>query len=261
MNIAKVLTIAGSDCSGGAGIQADLKTIACHKAYGMSAITSLTAQNTCGVFGVKDCSPDFLKLQIDCVFGDIFPDAVKVGMVSNEKLIAVIAESFQHYKARNIVIDPVMISTSGCTLLNPLAINAMVTQLLPLADIITPNIHEAEALCNHKISNKQDMVKCGIAISKSINPCVLIKGGHLSDCCDDLLIYQEKEYWFVAPKLQNNNTHGTGCTLSSAIACNLAHGMSLPMAVEKAKKYVHGAIQSQLDLGKGNGPLNHTYLL
>ncbi len=261
MSIKKVLTIAGSDCSGGAGIQADLKTFTVHKTYGMSVITSLTAQNTTGVYGVLDADPQFVAKQLDCVFQDIFPDAVKIGMVSNAQIISIIAQKLVEYKAKNIVIDPVMIATSGSKLLDPHAMDNLINQLLPLGDIITPNIPEAETLSNMSIKTKEDMLVSAQIIAKNIKGDVLIKGGHLEDCADDLLYSKGEFRWFSTPRINNPNTHGTGCTLSSAIACNIALGNDMTKSVALAKEYVLGAIKRGLDLGKGSGPLEHTYIL
>lgn len=264
-----VLTIGGSDCSGGAGIQADIKTITAHKMYAMSAITALTAQNTRGVYGVQETTPDFLGKQLDCIFNDIRPDAVKIGMVSSAALIEVIAERLVFHKAKNIVVDTVMVSTTGSKLLSDDAIETLIKKLLPLAAIITPNIPEAEALCGFKIITNEDMIKAAEKISVMLLVNILIKGGHLKDTADDLLYVQTgkdqstaaspKIYWFKSGRVDNPNTHGTGCTLSSAIACNLAEGCSLDASVELAKAYVRGALHAGLDLGAGNGPLNHMY--
>lgn len=255
----KILTIAGSDCSGGAGIQADIKTITAHKMYAMSAITALTAQNTTGVYGVLEATEEFVGKQLDCIFNDIRPDAVKVGMVSNIEIIKIIADKLKEYKAKNVVVDPVMIATSGSKLLSDNAIDTLKTKLLPLASLITPNIPEAETLCGFSIENKDDMEKAAKFISETINKNVLIKGGHLTDSADDLLYTNGKDYWFGSPKVDNPNTHGTGCTLSSAIACNLALEYSLQESIKNAKAYIIGALKDGLDLGKGSGPLNHTY--
>lgn len=256
----KILTIAGSDCSGGAGIQADIKTITVHKMYAMSAITALTAQNTIGVQGIFEVSPEFVTAQLDSIFSDIFPDAVKIGMVSNVKIIEVIAQKLKQYNAKNIVVDPVMVSTSGSKLLNDDAMNAVITKLIPLADIITPNISEAEALSNIKIENEDDMIVAAKIISAMFSGSVLIKGGHLSNSADDLIFTAGKAVWIKGEKIDNPNTHGTGCTLSSVIACNLAKGFSVEESVINAKQYVTGALLDMLDLGAGSGPLNHCYL-
>jgi len=257
----KVLTIAGSDCSGGAGIQADIKTMTAHKVYAMSAITALTAQNTTGVYGVLEASPEFVGQQLDCIFTDIFPDAVKIGMVSNSKIIEVIVEKLQHYRAKNIVVDPVMISTSGSRLLNEEAMSAVITKLLPIADIITPNIPEAEALTDINIDSTEDMLQAALNISAMLPGQILIKGGHLTDTADDLLYEDGTAFWVKGERINNPNTHGTGCTLSSAIACNLANGCTIRQSVIQAKAYITGALKDGLDLGKGSGPLNHCYNL
>ncbi len=257
----KVLTIAGSDCSGGAGIQADIKTITAHKMYAMSAITALTAQNTTGVYGVLESTPEFVGQQLDCIFTDIMPDAVKIGMVSNADIIEVIVSKLNQYKPKNIVVDPVMISTSGSKLLSDNAMNTLITKLLPIADIITPNIPEAESICGFNISDLNDMLKGAEFIAKKINSCVLIKGGHLTDSANDLLYVNGKPIWFESSRVFNPNNHGTGCTLSSAIACNLAQGNDMQTSIEKSKSYITGALMSRLDLGKGSGPLNHCFNL
>lgn len=257
--IKKVLTIAGSDCSGGAGIQADIKTITAHKMYAMSAITALTAQNTMGVYDVMDATPEFVGKEIDCIFEDIVPDAVKIGMVSNSGIIDMIALKLQQYNAKNIVVDPVMVSTSGGKLLSDEAMSALINRLLPLGNIITPNIPEAAALCGFSIADKNDMVKAAEKISQNIKGAVLVKGGHLDDTADDLLYNQGEIIWLKGEKIDNPNTHGTGCTLSSAIACNLAAGFDMVTAVTNAKAYITGALAAGLDLGHGSGPLEHTF--
>ncbi len=259
----KVLTIAGSDCSGGAGIQADIKTITAHKMYAMSVITALTAQNTVGVTGIHDIPDSFVAKQLDAVFSDIRPDAVKIGMVSNAAIIRVIAKKLKEYDAENIVIDPVMISTSGSSLLSIDAAEALVNILLPLGKIITPNLAEAQFLSSVKISSLNEMVRAAEIISEKFctQGSVLIKGGHLDESADDLLFYNKKPIWFPADKILTKNTHGTGCTLSSSIACFLADGLSEEESVYHAKLYVTGALNADLNLGKGSGPLNHCYAL
>lgn len=257
--IKKVLTIAGSDCSGGAGIQADLKTMAAHGVYGMSAITALTAQNTTGVYGVLEATPEFVASQLDCIFTDIRPDAVKIGMVSNKDIIHAIADKLREYNAENIVCDPVMVATSGSRLMADDAANALVGELMPLATVITPNISEAEVLCGFAIENREDMLRAAEEIAKRTPAAILIKGGHLEDCADDLLWQDGQAHWFRGPRVDNPNTHGTGCTLSSAIASNLAKGDTLTDAVEHAKAYITGALRAGLDLGKGSGPLDHGF--
>lgn len=257
----KVLTIAGSDCSGGAGIQADIKTITVHKMYAMSVITALTAQNTTGVYGIEEASKEFIGKQIDCIFKDIEPNAVKIGMVSNSEIIKVIAEKLKYYNAKNIVLDPVMVSTSGSKLICDEAINMLVDKLMPLSRVITPNLEEAEVLCGFKVKNQEDMVKAGKAISKKLDIAVLIKGGHLSEDAIDILYEGGKITYFKSERIDNFNTHGTGCTLSSAIACNLANGENLEESIKKAKEYLTGAIKANLNIGEGRGPLEHTYIL
>lgn len=257
----KVLTIAGSDCSGGAGIQADIKTITAHKMYAMSAITALTAQNTTGVYGIFEATPEFVGQQLDCIFQDIRPDAVKIGMVSNIEIIEAIAQKLRQYQAVNIVVDPVMVSTSGSKLLSDNAIDALKMHLFSLATVITPNIPEAEVLTGLSIKSKEDMQEAAEEIAKVTCGYVLVKGGHLEDCADDLLYIKGNTYWFESPKIDNPNTHGTGCTLSSAIACNLASGLDIVESVKKAKEYITGALRANLKLGKGRGPLNHCFNL
>ncbi len=255
----KVLTIAGSDCSGGAGIQADLKTMTAHRVYGMSVITALTAQNTTGVFGVTESSPEFVAIQLDAVFDDIFPDAVKIGMVSGSRIIEVIVEKLKHYGAKRIVVDPVMVSTSGGKLLSDEAMDAVVTKLIPAADVITPNLHEAQALTGMTIRSRADMRVAAEKISGFASGAVLLKGGHLEDSADDLLRCGGKEIWLQGARIDNPNTHGTGCTLSSAIACNLALGFGMEESAANAKAYVTGALKAGLDLGRGSGPLDHCW--
>lgn len=254
------LTIAGSDCSGGAGIQADIKTMSAHYIYAMSAITALTAQNTLGVTDILEVSTSFLLAQLNAIFTDIFPDAVKIGMVSSAKLIEVIAERLCYYKAQNIVVDPVMVSTSGSKLIQDDALDGLKEKLFPIATVITPNVLEAEILSNTKISTNLDMENAAKKIANNYNCSVLIKGGHNINDANDFLFKDGKGYWFYGDKIDNSNTHGTGCTLSSAIASNLANGMELKSAVENAKKYISDALLSQLNLGKGSGPLNHLFI-
>lgn len=256
----KVLTIAGSDCSGGAGIQADLKTFIAHKTYGMSVITALTAQNTTGVYGIYDVEPEFVEKQIDAVFNDIIPDAVKIGMVSSSKIIEIIVKKIKEYNIENVVVDPVIVSTSGYKLLSDEALDVLMKKLLPLGKIITPNIPEAEILSGIKIETPEDMIKAANEISKiGINGAILIKGGHFCEDANDLLYLKNEIAWFNGKRVNNENTHGTGCTLSSAIACNLAKGESVEKSVESAKEFVRGAIEKGMNLGKGRGPLDHSY--
>jgi hydroxymethylpyrimidine kinase/phosphomethylpyrimidine kinase len=255
----KVLTIAGSDCSGGAGIQADLKTMLANGVYGMSVITSLTAQNTTGVTAISNVDPIFLLQQLDAVFDDITPDAVKIGMVPSEELIEVIADRLRFYGIKNIVADPVMVSTSGADLSNQKSVRALVREILPIATVVTPNIPEAEVLADIKIFSREDMREAANRIHSQSGCSVLIKGGHRELDSDDLLYHQGEFYNLDSRRIENPNTHGTGCTLSSAIACNLAKGLTLPESVRRAKKYITGAIGAGLDVGKGRGPLDHGY--
>ncbi len=254
------LTIAGSDSSGGAGIQADIKTMTANGVYGMSAITALTAQNTLGVTGIMEVTPVFLAQQLDAVFSDIFPDAVKTGMVSSSELIRVISEKIKEYKAINIVVDPVMVATSGAKLISDDAIVTLKEYLLPLATVITPNIPEAEVLSGMTIASEEDMEKAAKLIYETFGCAVLCKGGHKVNDANDLLYYKEGSKWFNGKRINNSNTHGTGCTLSSAIASNLAKGESLEEAVKDAKDYISEALAAMLNLGKGSGPLAHNYI-
>ncbi len=253
------LSIAGSDSSGGAGIQADLKTMIANGVFAMSAITALTAQNTTGVRGISEVSPEFLKMQIDAVFEDIRPDAVKVGMVSSKKLIEVITERLTFYKAKNIVVDPVMVSTSGSKLLQDDAIATLKEKLLPVADVITPNIPEAEVLSEISIRSEADMVSAAKKIYSRYGCAVLLKGGHSISDANDLLYCDKGEKWFYGKRINNSNTHGTGCTLSSAIASNLAKDFDTEASIKLAKDYISGALADMLDLGQGSGPLNHAF--
>ena len=255
------LTIAGSDSSGGAGIQADLKTMTANGVYAMSAITALTAQNTTGVTDILESTPRFLSEQLDAIFTDIFPDAVKIGMVSSAELIAVIAAKLKAYKAENIVVDPVMVATSGAKLLRPDAVEALCRELLPLAAVLTPNIPEAEILSGMAITDAAGMEAAARLISEKYGCAVLCKGGHKVNDADDLLWREGAGKWFHGKRIDNPNTHGTGCTLSSAIASNLAKGYDLDASVERAKAYISGALAAMLDLGHGSGPMNHMFAL
>ena len=254
-----VLSIAGSDSCGGAGIQADLKTMTMNGVYGMTAITALTAQNTTGVRGISEVSPEFLKQQIDAVFEDIYPDAVKIGMVSSSLLIRVIAERLAFYKAKNIVVDPVMVATSGSKLLQDDAIDTLTSCLLPMASVTTPNIPEAEILSGIKIDSVSLMQEAAELIGRKYDCAVLLKGGHSINDANDLLYKDGNFTWFEGKRINNPNTHGTGCTLSSAIASNLAKGLKLEDAVKMAKEYISGALSAMLDLGKGSGPMMHNF--
>lgn len=253
------LTIAGSDSGGGAGIQADIKTMISNGVYAMSAITALTAQNTTGVTAIMEVTPEFLREQMDCIFTDIYPDAVKIGMVSSSALIETIADKLIEYDAKNIVVDPVMVATSGSKLISDEAIDTLKKRLLPIACVLTPNIPEAEVLSEMEIKTTDDMIKAAGIISETYHCSVLCKGGHnLSDAND--LLYRDGSYkWFLGKRIDNPNTHGTGCTLSSAIASNLAKGYDLDTSVERAKEYISGALGAMLDLGKGSGPMDHGF--
>ncbi len=253
------LTIAGSDSSGGAGIQADIKTMTAHGVYAMSAITALTAQNTTGVTDILESTPEFLAEQLDCVFTDIFPDAVKTGMVSSTALIEVIAAKLRQYGAKNIVVDPVMVATSGSRLISEDAVGALCEHLLPLATVLTPNIPEAELLSSMEIKDAGGMERAARAISERYGCAVLCKGGHQINDADDLLWRNGAGRWFRGKRIATSNTHGTGCTLSSAIASELAKGLDLDGAVERAKAYISGALSAMLDLGHGSGPMDHMF--
>lgn len=251
------LAIAGSDSSGGAGIQADLKTMTVNGVFAMTAITALTAQNTLGVSAIMEVEPDFLKKQIDAVFTDIPPDAVKIGMVSSASLVEVIAERLRFYNARNVVVDPVMVATSGARLISEEAIEVLKSRLLPLATVLTPNIPEAEVLSEISIKSADDMVEAASIIASRYGCAVLCKGGHNLNDANDLLYSNGTTEWFHGERINNPNTHGTGCTLSSAIASNLAKGYGLADAVLRAKAYISKALSAMLDLGQGSGPMDH----
>ena len=253
------LSIAGSDCSGGAGIQADLKTMTMNGVYAMSAITALTAQNTTGVTGIMEVTPDFLRQQLDMIFTDIRPDAVKIGMVASSGLIEAIAERLRFYRAENLVVDPVMVATSGSSLLESEALSTLTRELLPMAAVITPNIPEGELLSGMKIENEEAMTAAAKKIGDELGCAVLLKGGHSVNDANDLLYAGGETTWFRGRRIDNPNTHGTGCTLSSAIAANLAKGFDLKTSVQRAKDYISGALSAMLDLGKGAGPMNHAF--
>ena len=255
------LTIAGSDSSGGAGIQADIKTMTANGVFATCAVTALTAQNTTGVTDILESTPHFLEEQLDAVFTDIFPDAVKIGMVSSAALIAVIADKLRRYGAKHIVVDPVMVATSGAKLLQDDAVSALTEKLLPLAEVLTPNIPEAEILSGMTITDAAGMEAAARIIHDRYGCAVLCKGGHQINDADDLLWRSEGGKWFRGKRIDNPNTHGTGCTLSSAIAANLAKGCDLDTAVERAKAYISGALAAMLDLGKGSGPMDHMFAL
>ena len=255
------LTIAGSDSSGGAGIQADIKTMMANGVYAMSAITALTAQNTIGVTAILNATPEFLGQELDSVFTDIFPDAVKIGMVSDRELICIIAEKLKQYQAKNIVVDPVMVATSGARLISEDAIETLKQELFPLATILTPNIPEAEELTGIKIHSAEDMISAARRISETYHCAVLCKGGHQLNDANDLLYANDSYQWFEGKRIDNPNTHGTGCTLSSAIASNLAKGYDLNTSVKRAKDYISGALAAMLDLGAGSGPMDHGFAI
>ena len=253
------LTIAGSDSGGGAGIQADIKTMTMNGVYAMSAITALTAQNTTGVIGIMNVTPEFLEQELDQIFTDIRPDAVKIGMVSEKELIAVIGRKLREYQAENIVLDPVMVATSGARLISDDAVSSLKEELIPISDIITPNIPEAEVLTGMKIESTDDMVSAARRISEDYKCSVLLKGGHNVNDANDLLFHEGEGKWFMGKRINNPNTHGTGCTLSSAIAANLAKGFDMDTSVRRAKDYISGALSAMLDLGRGSGPMNHAF--
>ena len=259
MKMKTALTIAGSDCSGGAGIQADLKTMTMNGVFAMSAITALTAQNTTGVRAIQEATPEFLKDQIDAVFEDIFPDAVKIGMVASSELIRVIADRLRYHKAKNVVVDPVMVATSGSSLMKNDAVQTLTRELLPIATLVTPNIPEAEILSGIAIKTKEDMVAVAKQIGEDYHCAVLLKGGHSVNDANDLLYMCGETVWFNGKRIDNPNTHGTGCTLSSAIASNLAKGFTLAESVQRAKEYISGALSAMLDLGQGSGPMMHNF--
>ena len=261
MKMKTALTIAGSDCSGGAGIQADIKTMTMNGVYAMSAITALTAQNTTGVRAIQESTPDFLKQQIDAVFEDICPNAVKIGMVSSCELIEVIADRLRYYDAKNIVVDPVMVATSGSALMKTDAVKTLEAKLLPLAAVVTPNISEAQVLSGLTVKTEDDMVEAAKVIWNNHKCAVLLKGGHSINDANDLLYANGEPVWFKGKRINNPNTHGTGCTLSSAIASNLAKGFTLAESVHRAKDYISDALAAMLDLGKGSGPMNHSFNL
>lgn len=261
MKMKTALTIAGSDCSGGAGIQADIKTMTLHGVYAMSAITALTAQNTTGVRAIQEATPDFLKQQLDAVFQDIYPDAVKIGMVASSELIHVIADRLEYYGAKNVVLDPVMVASAGSSLMKQSAVQTLIDQLMPLATLVTPNIPEAQVLSGRNIRSIEDMVAAAQHIGDHCHCAVLLKGGHRVNDANDLLYANGELIWFEGKRINNPNTHGTGCTLSSAIASNLAKGFTLTDSVQKAKDYLSGALSAMLNLGTGSGPIHHGFSL
>ena len=261
MKMKTALTIAGSDCSGGAGIQADIKTMTMHGVYAMSAVTALTAQNTTGVRAIQESTPDFLGQQLDAVFEDIFPDAVKIGMVASGELIRVIADRLRYHRARNVIVDPVMVASAGSSLIKQDAVRVLIRELLPLSALVTPNIPEAQVLSGMAIQTRADMITAAKYIGDNFHCAVLLKGGHNVNDANDLLCAGGTLTWFPGRRIDNPNTHGTGCTLSSAVAANLARGFSLEASVKRAKDYVSGALAAMLDLGTGSGPMNHAFAL
>ena len=255
-----VLSIAGSDSSGGAGIQADIKTIQAHHLFAQTAITALTAQNTTGVYGVLDVEPAFVAQQIDVVFEDIRPDAVKIGMVSSPMIVDAIVDALVRNGATNIVVDPVMVATSGSELSSNEAVVALREKLIPLATVITPNMPEAEVLFGAHIENAADQERAAVEIARATDVAVLVKGGHGENDANDVLARPDGTVtWFEGERVDTANTHGTGCTLSSAIACGLAVGKPLEEAVKSAKDYITGALSAGLDLGHGSGPMDHMW--
>ena len=260
-NMRTALTIAGSDSSGGAGIQADIKTMMANGVYAMSAITALTAQNTTGVTAIMEATEEFLGEELDNIFTDIFPDAVKIGMVSSSGLIIKIAEKLKEYDAKNIVVDPVMVATSGARLISEDAVSTLKEYLFPLAQILTPNIPEAEVLSGMAITSEAEMMEAAKVIGDQYGCAVLLKSGHKVNDANDLLYHEGTCQWFYGKRIDNPNTHGTGCTLSSAIASNLAKGFPMDVSVERAKAYISGALAAMLDLGKGSGPMNHGFAI
>ena len=259
MKMKIALTIAGSDCSGGAGIQADLKTMTMNGVFAMSVITALTAQNTTGVRAIQESTPDFLKQQLDAVFEDFIPDAVKIGMVASSELIRVIADRLRYYDAKNVVVDPVMVATSGSSLMKNDAVQTLIGVLLPIATLVTPNIPEAEILSGLAIKTEEDMITAAKQIGDNYHCAVLLKGGHSVNDANDLLYSNGETVWFKGKRIDNPNTHGTGCTLSSAIASNLTKGFTLAESVQRAKEYISGALAAMLDLGQGSGPMMHNF--
>ncbi|MCP1308719.1 bifunctional hydroxymethylpyrimidine kinase/phosphomethylpyrimidine kinase [Paenibacillus tyrfis] len=257
----KVLTIAGSDCSGGAGIQADLKTFSAHGVFGMSVIVSVVAENTSRVIDIQDVRPDMIEKQIDAIFEDIDVDAVKIGMLSQPECMEAVAGKLKQYAPANIVLDPVMYAKNGCPLMNPGAIDTLIQKVIPFADLLTPNIPEAEKIAGMPIHNIEDMKKAAEAIHRMGCKNVLVKGGHASGSALDILFDGERFYTFDAQRIETKNTHGTGCTYSAAIASNLALGCSLQEAVHRAKEYITTAIRHSLSIGKGHGPTHHFYEL
>ena len=256
----KALSIAGSDCSGGAGIQADLKTFCAHGVFGMTAVTSVVAENTCRVMEYQDIRPEIIEQQIDAVFEDIVPEAVKIGMLSCRDTMLAVKNRLRYWKPANIVIDPVMYAKNGAPLMESSAINTLITEILPLADVITPNVPEAEEIVGASLSNIEDMKEAAKKICDMGCRTTVVKGGHISGDPIDILYDGQNFYEFPSPRIETKHTHGTGCTFSAAIASNLALGMDIPKAVAKAKEYIQGAIANAPGLGKGHGPTNHFWV-
>lgn len=253
----KLLTIAGSDSSGGAGIQADLKTFSAHEVFGMSIITAVTAQNTKGVFAIQDISPDIIQKQIEVIFEDIDVDGIKIGMVSQIDTIEAIAKALSQYPIKNVVLDPVMVSKSGFHLLQAKSKDALIKQLLPIATIVTPNLPEAEVITGLKVETIKEMEEAAKIIYQMGPKYILMKGGHLEGDAMDIL-YDGKEFtYYNVARIHTNNTHGTGCTLSAAIAANLGKGFTAEESVNKAKDYITTAIEKSFSIGQGVGPVHH----
>lgn len=256
-----ILTIAGSDCSGGAGIQADLKTFSAHGVFGMSVIASVVAENTARVIDIMDVTPDMVEKQMDAVFEDIFPDAVKIGMLGSREIMQAVAGKLGEWQPRNVVIDPVMYAKNGCPLMAPDTIDTLIATIVPLADVITPNIPEAEKMAGMEISTQGDMEEAAGKIYAMGCRAVLVKGGHSQGDATDILYDGQTYHYYTTKRIDTKNTHGTGCTFSAAIASELALGYPVQQAVSRAKAYVTMAITHSLALGKGNGPTNHFYAL
>lgn len=255
----KLLTVAGSDSIGGAGIQADIKTFSAHGCYAMSVITAVTAQNTVAVRASQDISAEIIQKQLDAVFEDVFPDGVKIGMLSVPETIEVIRERLVRYKPKIIVADPVMVSKSGFRLLSTDAEKVYAKHIIPIATVLTPNIPEAEILCGMSIKTRHDMEEAAEKLISLGAKAVVVKGGHLSGDADDFVFDGKEKLWLRGKRFDTKNTHGTGCTLSSAICANLANGYGLFDAVKNAKEYINGAIENSLAIGSGCGPTNHFY--
>jgi hydroxymethylpyrimidine/phosphomethylpyrimidine kinase len=258
-DLKKALSIAGSDCSGGAGIQADIKTFSAHGVFGMTVVTSVVAENTVRVIEYQDIRPDIIEKQINAVFEDIPPDAVKIGMLSCRETMLAVADTLREWKPLNVVIDPVMYAKNGCALMDPSAINTLIAELVPLADILTPNIPEAEKMAVMEIKTAEDMRQAARRIHAMGCRHVVIKGGHIKGDATDILFDGDNFYEFPAVRIDTKHTHGTGCTFSSAIAANLAIGCVVYKALECAKEYINTAIIHAPGLGKGNGPTHHFY--